>query len=605
MLCYSQYHDLLGSEGPEYAPHDAFEEHEGLTPNWYNPHDQSLIDPRLRSSPSHDMCVNTYSQRSLDSRRLFTAYDPNAHGFNPRFLRVASDSVLPQPGIYDPEYQDLDHFRHLRHFSPTDPSGFTLSSNTDSSVSDYALSPDVVRSSQDVPFSYTSQGMYVTSMSMPSVTSPAWSPHASFVSPAPSTPIPTSHTVPSMRHLQVTPDPEHEDDLADDRDALHSKINLPEELEISEQLVSPPDSGPDRFVDDDDDEDETMNDDEDEETSAAVKSDSDSEFSPGTKSSPRRSSTTKRTSLRGPRHPRAILDPMARVTKSLPTQQTSSTSNQRAKSKKKPPVTKKVNSGSKNFPCTFHHYGCCATFANKNEWKRHVSSQHLQLGYYRCDMGSCLDFQRGYNDFNRKDLFTQHCRRMHAPWSANRSGHDGVSKKEKERFEKELEVIRTRCWIDRRQAPHKTTCGFCGRKFIDGKDSRSWDERMEHIGRHFERDSSKIEDESVDDGLKQWAIREGVITEGKKKGEFWLPGFEPAHPSQGSRAQRHSKRLAKEEADEARLVDSVQSEDDSEDGQEDTVKVKHLDVAMKSDDESEAEDDSSDPSDTDAEGEEE
>lgn len=602
MLCHPQYHDLLGSEGPEYSSHDAFEEHEGLTPNWYNPHDQSFIDPRLRSSPSHDMYINTYSQRSLDSRRLYTAYDPNAHGFNQQFLRVVSDSVLPRPGIYDPEYQDLDHFRHLRHFSPTDPSGFTQSSNTDSSVSDYALSPDVVRSSQDVPFSYTSQGLYVTSMSMPPVTSPAWSPHASFVSPAPSTPVPASHTVPSMRHLQVTPDPEHEDDLTDDRDALHSKISLPEELEISEQLVSPPYSGRDRSVDDDD---ETMNDD-DEELSTAVRSDNDSEFNPRTKSSPRRNSTTKRTSLRGPRHPRAVLDPKSRVNKSTHTLQSSTSNSQRAKSKKKPPVTKKVESDTKNFPCTFHHYGCCATFANKNEWKRHVSSQHLQLGYYRCDMGTCLDFQKGYNDFNRKDLFTQHCRRMHAPWSGNRSGNDGASKKEKENFEKQLDTIRTRCWIDRRQAPNKSQCGFCDRKFVDGKDSRGWDERMEHVGRHFERDNVKIENEKVDDGLKEWAINEGVITEGKKKGEFWLPGFEPIRTSRGPRAQRHSKRLAKEEANEASIVEDGQSDDDIEDGQEeDAVEVKHVDVAMKSDEESEAESDSSDSSDTDAEGEEE
>lgn len=87
------------------------------------------------------------------------------------------------------------------------------------------------------------------------------------------------------------------------------------------------------------------------------------------------------------------------------------------------------------FVCSFSRYGCASTFASKNEWKRHIASQHVQLGFFRCDVGNCngghkpnnkmtststLNHhdQPGHqtNDFNRKDLFTQHQRRMHAPW---------------------------------------------------------------------------------------------------------------------------------------------------------------------------------------------
>ncbi|KAL8993682.1 MAG: hypothetical protein Q9169_006159, partial [Polycauliona sp. 2 TL-2023] len=38
------------------------------------------------------------------------------------------------------------------------------------------------------------------------------------------------------------------------------------------------------------------------------------------------------------------------------------------------------------FTCSFARYGCKSTFGAKNEWKRHVSSIHLSLGIYRCDV---------------------------------------------------------------------------------------------------------------------------------------------------------------------------------------------------------------------------
>ncbi|KIW65251.1 hypothetical protein PV04_07525 [Phialophora macrospora] len=604
MYTHPQYHDLVGSEGPDYSPRN-LEEHESLSASWYNHADMAYIDPYLHSSPIYNTYPSTQYMKALGHRRSGTSYDVDAHGFSPLFLHMIPDSVLPQRGLFDLEH-DPDQYRHLRHYSPADPLGFTLSSNTDSSISDYALSPDVARSAQDHVFNYTSQGVYGTPMATPPVTAPAWDPTPSLVPVHLPPPVSSHHTVPSMRHLQVTPDPEpeHEDEPMDEKDTFQARINLPEELAITEQVASPPDSGIDRCADDD----ATMKDDE--EDSAAVESDNDSEFTPRAKPSRRRSSTVNRHSLREPRRPRSIIDPQARVTKPSRTREAFYNSNARAKSKKKPPVTKKADSDSKSFPCAFHHFGCCATFANKNEWKRHVSSQHLQLGYYRCDMDSCADHQKGFNDFNRKDLFTQHCRRMHAPWSSTRRGEDGVSKKEKDNFEKQLDVIRARCWVDRRKAPHKTKCGFCGQKFVDGKESKGWDERMEHVGRHFERDGAKSENEAVDDGLKQWAVDEGLVSEGKQKGQFWLLGFEPAGTNRGARGQRRSKRFVMEEELEENKQASKKGnieapmEDDglSDDDEHESIEVKHEDESSKSEDSS-GDEDAESESDVDAEAE--
>ena len=63
------------------------------------------------------------------------------------------------------------------------------------------------------------------------------------------------------------------------------------------------------------------------------------------------------------------------------------------------------------FPCAFAFAGCNSTFGSKNEWKRHIASQHLCLQYYRCSQCPQSVNEGKGNEFNRKDLFTQHLRR--------------------------------------------------------------------------------------------------------------------------------------------------------------------------------------------------
>ncbi|KAJ5937564.1 hypothetical protein N7454_003906 [Penicillium verhagenii] len=214
--------------------------------------------------------------------------------------------------------------------------------------------------------------------------------------------------------------------------------------------------------------------------------------------------------------------------------------------------TSNADSGAtRTFVCSFASYGCESTFVSKNEWKRHVTSQHLQLGFYRCDVGKCAQhqhtpssplfstppsisaqsfmpaskytsrsksisnergstppLQNSTNDFNRKDLFTQHHRRMHAPWL--QAGHRRApTEAEHGEFEASLEEVRQRCWHGLRTPPLQSHCGFCGEMFTG---EGSWDVRMEHIGRHFERDDqSLLGDEGEDLALREWGLQQGIL----------------------------------------------------------------------------------------------
>lgn len=222
------------------------------------------------------------------------------------------------------------------------------------------------------------------------------------------------------------------------------------------------------------------------------------------------------------------------------------------------------------FTCSFQRYGCTANFGSKNEWKRHVSSQHLRLGIYRCDISMCIPNQprrkssssssyekslqkaefdpsssssdrsseptTGHNEFNRKDLFTQHVRRMHGPRSSGSLRRNPTSAETNE-FDEKLEAIRQRCWVQLRTKPPRSFCGFCRFKhdrIINGLDAPSgsngmddvifegdcaWDDRMEHVGKHLERGETE---EVEDDGLREWMADQGLLS--KKNGQWQVVG---------------------------------------------------------------------------------
>jgi hypothetical protein len=108
------------------------------------------------------------------------------------------------------------------------------------------------------------------------------------------------------------------------------------------------------------------------------------------------------------------------------------------------------------------------------------------------------------NDFNRKDLFTQHQRRMHAPWPKS-----GVATEEQKlAFDATLDEVRTRCWREQRLAPPRSHCGFCREEFAG---PQSWNKRMEHVGRHYEKADVPLDTEAEDIALRDWAIQEGIV----------------------------------------------------------------------------------------------
>ncbi|KAL2817430.1 hypothetical protein BDW59DRAFT_152625 [Aspergillus cavernicola] len=212
----------------------------------------------------------------------------------------------------------------------------------------------------------------------------------------------------------------------------------------------------------------------------------------------------------------------------------------RPKARIEPATTSKSTpkkSTDRRFECCFSRYGCTSTFPNKNEWKRHVSSQHIQAGFYRCDIGRCSLNNISpratsqspsspsspsspcsssspssqppailVNDFNRKDLFIQHQRRMHAPWITTKTRKNNVPQEEQNAFESSLEEVSKRCWKQLRLPPTLSQCGFCPMEF---RGQNAWKERMEHVARHLDNADPGPEREDVP--LREWAVDQGIL----------------------------------------------------------------------------------------------
>jgi hypothetical protein len=173
------------------------------------------------------------------------------------------------------------------------------------------------------------------------------------------------------------------------------------------------------------------------------------------------------------------------------------------------------------FPCAFSFAGCTSTFGSKNEWKRHIASQHLCLTYYRCSSCPQSTVEGKGNEFNRKDLFTQHLRRMHAPFAIKKAIAKGDSKLQLE-WETHVKEMQASCLVIRRQPPQRSACpkADCANVF---EGAGSWDDWTEHVGRHMEKgEAGRL---GVDRLLAKWALDQGII-ERKEDGEYRLVGTE-------------------------------------------------------------------------------
>ena len=181
------------------------------------------------------------------------------------------------------------------------------------------------------------------------------------------------------------------------------------------------------------------------------------------------------------------------------------------------------------FPCAFSFAGCTSTFGSKNEWKRHIASQHLCLTYYRCSSCPQSTVEGKGNEFNRKDLFTQHLRRMHAPFAIKKAIAKGDSKLQLE-WETHVKDMQASCLVIRRQPPQRSACpkADCANVF---EGTGSWDDWTEHVGRHMEKgEAGRL---GVDRLLARWALEQGII-ERKEDGEYRLIGTERDGGSAGA-----------------------------------------------------------------------
>ena len=104
-----------------------------------------------------------------------------------------------------------------------------------------------------------------------------------------------------------------------------------------------------------------------------------------------------------------------------------------------------------------------------------------------------------HHDFDRKDLFTQHIKRMHAP-------SNSASQADKAAFEAQIPAIQDRCHRQLRSPPPRSRCIYCPDKVFEGPGS--WTDRLEHVGKHLEKNEVKKDEEMEDEDLRTWMMQQ-------------------------------------------------------------------------------------------------
>lgn len=173
--------------------------------------------------------------------------------------------------------------------------------------------------------------------------------------------------------------------------------------------------------------------------------------------------------------------------------------------------------------CVFGYAGCTATFGSKNEWKRHTLSQHIILTYWLCTDEDCVraNPRTGGTVFNRKDLYTQHVRRMHVPDMYK----DFVARKEHHPdWDRMLRCMQDNAERKRCELPTYMECPApdCIAEF---RGANAWDDRMEHVARHLDARSPGephvVFGGDDDKTLTDWAKRPDVNIVRRVGGDRW------------------------------------------------------------------------------------
>jgi hypothetical protein len=97
----------------------------------------------------------------------------------------------------------------------------------------------------------------------------------------------------------------------------------------------------------------------------------------------------------------------------------------------------------------------------------------------------------------------------------------------------QITEIQKRCFRILRQPPQVSSCVFCSRVFSG---PNSWEERLEHVGGHMERDRKNgtncldISSWKEDDDLRQYLVREGIV-EQDQRGNWRIGDGRPRRPT--------------------------------------------------------------------------
>ncbi|KAJ8123492.1 hypothetical protein ONZ43_g575 [Nemania bipapillata] len=209
------------------------------------------------------------------------------------------------------------------------------------------------------------------------------------------------------------------------------------------------------------------------------------------------------------------------------------------------------------FTCIFEFADCHSTFASKNEWKRHCASQHIVLQYWVCQQDACAQVSNKPNSlkrstgnsrrraannnssnnnnhrhptacssslpngtiFNRKDLYTQHLRRMHVPAHLKNKvkSKTHVPEWEEQQRIRQDEAIRTRCHLPTHMRCPAANCT------VVFQGTNAWDDRMEHVAKHLEKVAAGTEPPlpfggNEDSTLVDWATSPeiGILRKGER-----------------------------------------------------------------------------------------
>lgn len=126
------------------------------------------------------------------------------------------------------------------------------------------------------------------------------------------------------------------------------------------------------------------------------------------------------------------------------------------------------------YGCTYPK--CHKRFGAKSDWKRHENSQHFQLEVFRCDHQNSSGVRCG-QQCHRPTQFQKHLTEQH-----------GVT------IDAHIKTRQQRCKIGK-NCQERFWCGFCRNiEVLHLKRNKAWDERFDHIARHFEKEKKSIDD---------------------------------------------------------------------------------------------------------------